>query len=1313
MGVAALFLAAANLFAAPAVRTLTGGPSQFYPYTANGYVNGDTFSEAKFNVPSGIALDPSGTVLFVADFKNNAIRVITHLGEDGASQTFTFAGLSHGVNLPIAVAVDAATNVYVLNQGNGSLLRFDGRYYAAYDDGTSLATGLVNPTALALDGLTNVYVTEAGGTVIRVTPAGAMSTIGVVPADGVALRGISVLEHGQLALSDAGNSGIWLMNPNDGATTPLSGFNGAGDDETVNGMTVPGLFARFNHPRMIANAGGNQLVVADYGNGKVKVVNALNGDVSRLYGVNPSFWVPGTASSGIYPGWYDGDVCPVDTLGCPEGRQPVGLAVGPSGDVYSTETFYHIIRQVTSTDLPGPSGFGVLPYFAGTAGIALDVAGARLYIADPTDNSVDVLDLGDDSTTNFLSAANGLNHPVDVGVDAQDNVYVLNQGSGADGSLLEFDRFGNPLATNATGLSLPTAMNVDSNGKILVAEEQGAVWELKDGSSDLVVTITHAGVVLQGIAEFSDGTIVVSDAGNDVIWQINPTTGSVGLLTGTVGVPGATLGAANFAKLDRPQRLAVASGDMLLAADSGNNRLAIVNRDGAITNVLTSTNSLVWFGRPGDPIAPGDTRFVPMSSPIGVVLGADGTVYTSENQYDLIRATTGSGLTPPGSGSTSGSGQQLEAPVITPNCGYYPMGQLVRVTSPNPDVYYTLDGSDPTTNSAMVTITNGAGVIRWFNSTNDLTALRVKAFSGANTSPTVSGQPVAANTVGVAPGPTLDGSIPAGVGSTIVVPVVVNLRTNTPIRSYQFRVEVAPGAANSPPITGTFRTLTVTANDFVPLRTSEVTNGPILLSLQDQPYSIGGIRGLAISTANSGNTNYVFSDFAVVALLEIAIPTNSVPGDSYSLTVLYPSATSDGLATPVPLTAMPPATITVTNISYLVGDTAAGHGWYNAGGFGDGDLDNADVNNAFYAAVGRYVPYPFSDVFNAMDTFPTDGSGMAGGDGQIRFLDWQVILQRSLRLDPTNWTRAWSEGGVLDSESTNLPGDSGPSGSGTQKSLSAWPGLHQAVVGGLSVGEVTAGSDIQVPIYVKLANGVSLSGLQFRAVVAPLRGAPTLPRPPTFIPAPTLPAPLLQQSFSVWDHACGWALGAFSFSSRSSNFLGWITFTIPAGAQTGQGYVLSFSNADGAPDIQTQYDLETRSAYVAVNAPAALPSTCSDEWKVQYFGSLDSPNAADQADPDGDGVPNWMEYLAGTDPTDPQSNLRLTGAGVQLVEGRPQMVLQWLTAPGRVYEVQWSSDLAGGVWTSLGQVSGDGALASVPDATLTGTARYYRVQLIP
>jgi hypothetical protein len=194
---------------------------------------------------------------------------------------------------------------------------------------------------------------------------------------------------------------------------------------------------------------------------------------------------------------------------------------------------------------------------------------------------------------------------------------------------------------------------------------------------------------------------------------------------------------------------------------------------------------------------------------------------------------------------------------------------------------------------------------------------------------------------------------------------------------------------------------------------------------------------------------------------------------------------------------------------------------------------------------------------------------------------------------------------------------------------------------------------------------------------------------------------------------CGWVLNAFSFVPRSSNFLGTVRFVIPNTAQSGQVYTVSFTNACGAPDLTTEYDFETRRASVTVGGPAVAPSVCSDEWKLNFFGSLTNPSAADLADPDGDGVPNWLEYLAGTDPTDPSSCLQFSQAGMQVVNGQPQLAIQWLTAPGKAYEVQWSSSLAGGVWNVLGTVSGDGTITAFPDTNVTSDARFYRLRVLP
>ena len=57
-----------------------------------GYKSGNTFLTARFNHPMGIALDPAGTTMFMADNLNNAVRMITAVGDKSATK----AGCGNG-----------------------------------------------------------------------------------------------------------------------------------------------------------------------------------------------------------------------------------------------------------------------------------------------------------------------------------------------------------------------------------------------------------------------------------------------------------------------------------------------------------------------------------------------------------------------------------------------------------------------------------------------------------------------------------------------------------------------------------------------------------------------------------------------------------------------------------------------------------------------------------------------------------------------------------------------------------------------------------------------------------------------------------------------------------------------------------------------------------------------------------------------------------------------------------------------------------------------------------------------------------------
>ena len=353
----ALLLAAANLFASPAVTTLAGGnPNVGYA----GYEDGNTLNQALFHTPSGIALDSTGQYLYVADRDNNAIRYLDLV----AGYTWTFINDTNLINKPIAVAVDIYDYVYVLNRRNvtnGSVVTFD-------NWGDAVATNavkLTNAAGMAMDFTGNIYVTVQSNTLIRITPAGVRNTIAVITNAGTSLQGIVVKFNGLIAACDSGNNGIWLINP--GATnsySPLAGFHGAGDFNTNGNNITSSTKAMFNQPMCVAEAGDGTLIVTDNGNNRVKAV-LTSGVVTNLYGVTCQYW------GGYYPGWYDSPPTvsvPDSVIPNVQSRLPFGVVMASDGSFYTTEDYYHIIRHVTGAGLMPPRRPPPVPIPTATAG---------------------------------------------------------------------------------------------------------------------------------------------------------------------------------------------------------------------------------------------------------------------------------------------------------------------------------------------------------------------------------------------------------------------------------------------------------------------------------------------------------------------------------------------------------------------------------------------------------------------------------------------------------------------------------------------------------------------------------------------------------------------------------------------------------------------------------------------------------------------------------------------------------------------------------------------------------------------------------
>jgi subtilisin family serine protease len=113
-----------------------------------------------------------------------------------------------------------------------------------------------------------------------------------------------------------------------------------------------------------------------------------------------------------------------------------------------------------------------------------------------------------------------------------------------------------------------------------------------------------------------------------------------------------------------------------------------------------------------------------------------------------------------------------------------------------------------------------------------------------------------------------------------------------------------------------------------------------------------------------------------------------------------------------------------------------------------------------------------------------------------------------------------------------------------------------------------------------------------------------------------------------------------------------------------------------------------------------------DWWELQYFGHLTGTDP--NADPDHDGMSNLAEWLAGTDPTNAASNLRVT---LLSATNANAVVLGWSSVAGKTYWLERSTNLLTGFnFTVATNINATAPANTQTDtAILPGNARFYRV----
>jgi hypothetical protein len=675
------------------IRVMAASTGEFYgqPMTAGdmytvagigtqGYAgNGGPATAAELSNPASVAVDGYGN-LIIADNGNQRIRVV-------APRSGTFYGQAMSAGHIYTVAGDGTVG----DSGNGS---------------PATDAELNDPQGIAVDGAGNLVIADTGNQKIRVVAAssGTFFGIGMTAGDIYTVAGdgkygyagdggpatdaefknpsgVAVDPYGNLVIADSGNERIRVIAASTGefyGQTMTAGdvYTVAGDGKYgFAGDGGPATDAEFVTPGDVSVDGAGNLVIADTGSNRLRVVAAHSG---RFYGQKMAAGdIYTAAGNGQYA--YSGDGGQATRA---EFDDPGNLAVDGAGNLVIADTGNNVIRvmaasagtsygqAMTAGHIYTIAGNGTTGY-AGDGGpatkaelsmpfdVALDGAG-NVLIVDAGNNRIrlladktgtfygrvmtagDIYTIAGDSAAGYagdggLATKAELNDPFGVAVDGAGNLLIADQGNNVI-----------RLVAVSTGTFYGQAMTA---GDIYTIVGDGTRGAAGDGGPATAAELSGpSGVTVDGA-----GNLVIADTGN---YKIRVVAGQTGTFygqpmttgdiytvagNGTEGFAGDG-GPATAAIVNTPQAVEVDRHGNLVIADTLNCRIRVVaEKTGTFYGVAMTAGDIyavagdgtLGFGGDGGPATAADVYY-----PGGVAVNRAGDILIADALDNRIREVT-------------------------------------------------------------------------------------------------------------------------------------------------------------------------------------------------------------------------------------------------------------------------------------------------------------------------------------------------------------------------------------------------------------------------------------------------------------------------------------------------------------------------------------------------------------------------------------------------------------------------------------------------------------------------------------------------
>lgn len=555
-------------------------------------------SQARINIPAGIAIDNSGT-LYISQL-SGTVRKISPAAEvttiAGVANQFGSAdgvGSAARFGQPYGITVDGTSNTLFVSEDNGDIRRIlpDGTVTTlcgisgqnGHTDGTGKNVRFFFPDGIIFDGTSNtLLVSELGNHDIRrVTLDGTCTTwVGTPGLSGAtnsagsfdAPYSTAVDSSGNVYVADQNNSVIRKVTPQ-GRVTTLAGLVG-----TSGSADGSGSAARFNQPAAVTVDTAGNVYVGDTSNHTIRKITPA-GVVTTIAGMAGTFGTAdGTGNGARF-------------------NKPYGITVDKTGtNLYVGDFNNDAVRKVVIasglvTTIAGTAGVGgsfdatgAAARFDGPVGVALDPTGTNLYVADYNNRTIRKVVVSSAVVTTVagtegaignvdgLGTAARFTNPRELACDSAGNLFIIDvlnhsvrkmtpagvvttlaggAGSGAVDGVGSTAKFTNP-----------AGVCVDAGGNLFVGDESNhAIRKVSPGG----VVTTFAGTLglsgngtdgtfnqPSGIVRDAAGNLFVTEVDNHVIRKITPS-GVVTTLAGLAGTPGTANGTGSAARFNSPR----------------------------------------------------------------------------------------------------------------------------------------------------------------------------------------------------------------------------------------------------------------------------------------------------------------------------------------------------------------------------------------------------------------------------------------------------------------------------------------------------------------------------------------------------------------------------------------------------------------------------------------------------------------------------------------------------------------------------------------------------------------------------------------